>query len=168
MSPSFSIGYEWLPGENGDESERLTFAELAINVGQSCATEVEDIYAKTVRSSARLSALHLAEWFAANWWRLLWEPQANTYSWRASHKIGNAGNGYVWPDLSFSSDWHSVHVSALPTMRWNAEPIRYLNAFDIPNLHQRVRAGRGRFHQWHHRKIIQRHELSIRLEQALE
>ena len=131
MTTSFSIDYDWLHGEYGDAVEKSTLAELAINIGGSCATQVEDILAKTVRSSARLSAFHLAEWFATNWWRLLWEPEADTYSWRASHRVGNAGNGYVWPDLSFSSDWHSVLVSTRPTARWDAEPIRYLNRFDI-------------------------------------
>ena len=134
MSTSFAIDYEWLPNEYGDMNEQSTLAALTINVGESCATEVEDIFAKTVRSSARLSAFHLAEWFAVNWWRLLWEPEfgdnIKTYSWLSSHKIGNAGNGYVWPDLSFSSDWKSIHVRSRPTTRWQAEPIRYLNLFD--------------------------------------
>ena len=130
MNTSFSIDYEWLPSTHGDESERWTLADLAISVGSWCGTEVEDVRAKTVRSSARLSALHLAEWFAANWWRLLWEPRSETYAWRASHRIGNAGHGFIWPDLSFNSDWQSVHVSSRPTASWEAEPIRYLNDFD--------------------------------------
>ena len=130
MTKSFSIDYEWLTNDYGDAAERSTLAELAINFDDFCATKVEDILAKSVRSTARLSALHLAEWLAANWWRLLWEPRADTYSWKASHKVGNAGRGYVWPDLSFSSDWQSVLVSARPTSRWDAEPIRYLNQFD--------------------------------------
>lgn len=131
---TFAIDYEWLPNEHGDGGEQSTLAALTISVGDSCATEVEDIFAKTVRSSARLSAFPLAEWFAANWWRLLWEPEAGdntkTYSWSASHKVGNAGSGYVWPDLSFSSDWQSVHVRSRPTTRCQFEPIRYLNGFD--------------------------------------
>ena len=134
MSASFAIDYEWLPNEYGDDGEHSTLAALTINIGELCATEVEDTFAKTVRSSARLSAFHLAEWFAANWWRLLWEPETGdntkTYSWSASHKIGNAGNGYVWPDLSFSSDWQSIQVRSRHTTRCKFEPIRYLNDFD--------------------------------------
>lgn len=132
MKTTFSISYEWLPGDYGDVAEQATLAELTIEVDQSCATQVEDILAKTVRSSARVSAFPLAEWFAANWWRLLWEPQSDTYYWRSSHKVGNAGYGYIWPDLSFSSDWQTVLVSSRPTTRWEAEPIRYLNRFNIP------------------------------------
>lgn len=130
MNTSFSIDYEWLSNGTGDAIDQSTLAELTISVGQWCATEVEDTLAKTVRSSTRLSALKLAEWFAFNWWRLLWEPQSNSFSWRTSHKVGNAGGGYVWPDLSFSSDWETVLVSARPTTKWEAEPIRYLNHFD--------------------------------------
>ena len=130
MNRSFGIDYEWLSSDHADAVERWTTAALVVNVGPWCATEIEDTLAKTVRPSVRLSALRLAEWFATNWWRLLWEPRAGTYSWRASHKVGNAGDGYVWPDLSFSSDWQWVHVSSRPTARWDAEPIRYLSHFD--------------------------------------
>ena len=130
MNTSFNIDYKWLSNGNSDAVDQSTLAELTINVGQWCATEVEDTIDNRVRPSVRLSALKLAEWFAINWWRLLWEPQANTYSWRASHKVGNAGGGYVWPNLSFSSDWQSILVSAHPTERWAAEPIRYLSRFD--------------------------------------
>ena len=134
MSKSFAIDYEWLPNEYDGGGEHSTLAAITINIDELCATEVYDTFAKTVRSSARLSAFHLAEWLAANWWRLLWEPEigdnAKTYSWSASHKIGNAGNGYIWPDLSFSSDWQSIHVRSRHTTRCQFEPIRYLTNFD--------------------------------------
>ena len=132
MSAPFNISCEWLHSEDGNAAERATFAELSIEVSEYWATEVEDVLAKSVRPHARLSALRLAEWFAYNWWRLLWEPEANTYSWRASHKVGNAGGGYVWPDLSFSCDWQSVTLSSNPTPRSDLEPVRYLNRFEIP------------------------------------
>ena len=130
MNTSFSIDYEWLSHGNGDVADESTLAELTIKVGQWCATEVEDTFAKTVRPSARLSALRLAEWFAFNWWRLLWEPQSGSYSWRTSHKVGNAGGGYVWPDLAFISDWDTILVSSRPTTKCEAEPVRYLSHFD--------------------------------------
>ena len=129
MSTSFSINCDWLPGDAVDASEHSALAEISIRVGGRCATEVEDVFDKTFRP-ARLSAYKLSEWFAFNWWRLLWEPASASYSWEASHKVGNVGGGYVWPNLSFSSDWQSVLVSARPTERWDAEPVRYLNRFD--------------------------------------
>ena len=123
MSTNFEISYDWLTDESED-------ASLRISVGPWHATHVEDTLAKTVRLTARLSASRLAEWFAANWWRLLWEPRANTFSWRESHRMGNVGHGYVWPDLTFDSDWESIHVASRPTPPRKAEPIRYLNHFD--------------------------------------
>ena len=126
---TFTINCEWF-GEVGDDAERAAFAEISISVGGNCATEVYDTFTNTVRPSARLSAFELAQWFAFNWWRLLWEPESDGYSWDASHKVGNAGGGFVWPNLSFSSDWQSVLVSARPTVPSDTEPIRYLNRFD--------------------------------------
>ena len=131
LSSALRIDYEWLPCEYGSDEERATLAELALFVDGHCATELDDGLARTVRKSARLSALHLAEWFAVNWWRLLWEPKADGLSWRMSHKIGGAGGGYIWPDLSFSSDWESVLVSSCRTEQSEAQPIRYLNDFSV-------------------------------------
>lgn len=129
MNAPFAITCEWLPPVYGDSDEQATLAELAIDVAGLCATEVVDSFAKTVRASVWVSAFPLAEWFAANWWRLLWEPQSDTYSWRASHKVGNSGYGYTWPDLSFSSDWQTVLVQSRHTSRQDREAIRYLNPF---------------------------------------
>lgn len=131
LSAALRIDYEWLPCEYGSDEERATLAELAVFAGDFCATELDDGIAKTVRRFARLSALHLAEWFAVNWWRLLWEPKTDGISWRMSHKIGGAGGGYIWPDLSFSSNWESVRVSSCRTEQSEAQPIRYLNDFSV-------------------------------------
>ena len=130
MNESFKIDYEWLPSDDGDASEQATLASLTINADQWCATEVQDILARSVRSSARLSALRLAEWFAFNWWRLIWEPRADTYDWLSAHNIRNVGYGYVWPNLSFSSDWQAVRVEARPSLVSGVGPIRYLNSID--------------------------------------
>ena len=129
MNATFTITCEWLPPLHTDSDEQATLAELAIEVAGLCATEVVDSFAKTVRTSVWVSAFPLAEWFATNWWRLLWEPQSDTYSWRASHKVGNSGYGYSWPDLSFSSDWQTVLVRSRHTSRQDRDAIRYLNHF---------------------------------------
>ena len=109
----------------------MTLADLEVSVGGHCATELHDDVAKTVRRSARLSAFHLAEWFAVNWWRLIWEPNTNDVSWRMSHQVGGAGGGYLWPDLSFSSDWDTITVNSRQTESSSAEPIRYLKDFRV-------------------------------------
>jgi Zn-dependent peptidase ImmA (M78 family) len=127
MKPLFSIDFNWLARDYGSAVERATLAELVISAGYFCVTELEDRKAKTIRRSARLSAYHLAQWFAANWWRLRWEPEKNTISWKMAHKIGAAGGGYLWPDVTFISDGGVVTIHARPTPATESQAVRYLN-----------------------------------------
>ena len=65
--------------------------------------------------------LPLAEWFAANWWRLRWEPEKENLTkeqqldWDLSHKLTATGSGYIWPDIRFASDDFSIHCTAQKT-----------------------------------------------------
>jgi hypothetical protein len=127
----FSIDFQWLARECGDAVARSTLAEITITADGWKATEVEDLQAKTVRSGVRASAFALAQWFASNWWRLLWEPERSTSSWKMSHKVGAAGEGYLWPDLTFISDGGSVLVRGRPSFRTSEQAVRYLNNFDV-------------------------------------
>lgn len=127
----FSIDFQWLTRDFGDPVARATLAEIEMSVAELKATEVEDIWAKTVRPGVRVSAYALANWFVSNWWRLLWEPERDTSSWKMSHKVGAAGEGYLWPDLAFISDGESVLVRARPSVRVPEQPVRYLNGFDV-------------------------------------
>jgi hypothetical protein len=130
MTPSFSIDFNWLHRDYGCAEERATLAELVIRVGSCCITELEDRIARTVRPGARLSAYQLAQWFALNWWRLRWEPKRNTINWKLAHQIGAAGKGYLWPDISLSSDGGTVTIRARPTAATDTQPVRYLNTLD--------------------------------------
>ena len=128
----FSIDFQWLAREYGDAVARSTLAEITITANGCKATEIEDLLAKTVRPAVRVSAFALAQWFASNWWRLLWEPERkNMLSWNMSHKIGAAGEGYLWPDLTFISDGEAVQICSIPTHPLSKQPIRYLNSFDV-------------------------------------
>ncbi len=126
----FSIDFQWLSREYGDAVDRATLAEITITAGGANATEVLDRQAKTIRPCVRVSALALARWFASNWWRLLWEPERNTPSWKMSHKIGAAGDGYLWPDLTFISDGETILARGRSSLITSEQPIRYLNSFD--------------------------------------
>ena len=130
MSAPFRIECNWL--HQGGDFELDGLAELSIFVGEECATEIEDRISNNTRRSARLSGIRLAEWFAANWWRLRWEPEYDgaTLEWQTSHKVAAAGGGYVWPNLSFSSDWNTVLVRSRATKPLDTEPIRYLREFN--------------------------------------
>jgi len=127
----FSIDFQWLAREYGDAVARATLAEVTITANGRKATEIEDLSAKTVRPGVRVSAFALAQWFASNWWRLLWEPERNTPSWKMSHKVGAAGEGYLWPDLTFISDGGAVLVRAKSSPLISEQPVRYLNNFDV-------------------------------------
>ena len=127
MNKTFSIEYEWLQTAPGTQPEQAAHAEISIWVRDVCLTENMDRIGEVQRQSAHLSALHLSRWLAANWWKLAWEPYEPrpTREWQMSHRIGAAGGGYLWPDISFSSDWNTVMIRSVPTIPSAAEPIHY-------------------------------------------
>lgn len=130
MINTFSIDFNWLHRDYGDAIERATLAELAITANKYSAFELEDFQTKSVRKSARLSAYHLAFWFASNWWRLRWEPERITVDWEMSHRIGAVGGGYLWPNLSFIGDGATVTVQSEPALfTATGQTIRYINNF---------------------------------------
>lgn len=127
MTKSFTIDFAWLDRHVADEAERFTFAEIKITVGGVVVTELEDVHTKTIRSAARVSAYALALWLLGNWWRLVREPERKSHSWQMSHRLGAIGQGFLWPDLSFSSDGDSVLVRMAPTPQSSQQMVRYLN-----------------------------------------
>lgn len=131
MNKKFSISFHWLGREYGNPIERISLAEVSVTVDSYCVTELEDQLAKTIRRGPRLSAHALAQWFAANWWRLRWEPERTTLSWLMSHKVGAAGEGYCWPDLVFCSDGDVVTIHARQTKAEDGQLVRYLQNLDI-------------------------------------
>jgi hypothetical protein len=133
---SISVG-EWLGPGTGNDAERATNAEIAINVGEHCVTQVEDFDSRTVRSTIRVSAEPIAKWILANWWRLMSEAEPvlanDTLDWSMSHSMAAIGSGYVWPDLVFrGSDGSQIAVVCKRHLAANMErlsPIRFLNSF---------------------------------------
>ena len=127
VSQDFEIKVDWLGRDSADPLERVAAAEIGIVLpdGRNL-TKIEDTFAQTVRRTARLSAHDMASWFAANWWRLRWEPFADTSGWRMAHHMAAAGGGFVWPDIVFASDGRDVQISARPTAGAAFESIVYL------------------------------------------
>jgi len=138
MSDTFSISVdEWLgPGSN-TSAELATHAEISIRVGAVSATQVEDLIAKTVRPSIRVSAEPLAKWLLMNWWRLKYETEPVVaqlpHSWAMSHSLAAVGEGYVWPDLIFrGSDGVQIAIECkrhLSAGNDGFSPVRFLNSF---------------------------------------
>ena len=130
MTNNLSIEFDWLHRDNGDAIERATLAELAMTANKYSAFELEDLTAKSIRKSARVSAYNLAVWFVSNWWKLRWEPKRTTYEWDFSHKIGAAGGGYLWPNVSFNGDGATISIQSESTLfPATGQAIRYINNF---------------------------------------
>ncbi|MFH0879849.1 MAG: hypothetical protein V2A34_09065 [Lentisphaerota bacterium] len=135
------IEFEWLDRQIGNDIDQAFFANITLAIGEEFFTRIDDLAAKTVRNHMRGCAHHLATWFAANWWRLRWEPEStqiqNDADWRLAHTVAATGGGYVWPNVIFASDGEYFEVAMLPdTHKVLYEPIRYINS-----LHTRISAG---------------------------
>ena len=91
--------------------------------------------AHQVNDVITVSAYPLALWFAANWWRVRWEPNATSdnsavlHDWKMSHSLAAAGEGYAWPNLTFASDGENIQLSLKPTQE-NTGSLRYLERVD--------------------------------------
>ena len=121
-----SIAAEWEALDAGPPAEQACFAAISIHAGKVSLTKAEDAYVNRLRSSVHLSAYHLAEWFAWNWWRQRWEPRTRAPDWDMAHRMTTIGGGYVWPNISIVSDGERIVVVAKPTGSRAAEPLRYL------------------------------------------
>jgi hypothetical protein len=131
MSDEFRIEAEWLDNPQQDPVERSTFAQIVICSRNQIATELEDLFARTVRTGVRASAYDLALWFAENWWRLRWEPEARNIDWRLTHTVAAVGGGFAWPNLSFTSDGVHVLLESRKTFGGRGAPVRYLRDLDV-------------------------------------
>ena len=128
MNDAFRIEVDWLEGMAGEQIERSTYAQVVMLVDDQPVTELDDLFARTVRSGLRASANHLALWLASNWWRLRWEPESGTddTDWKLSHSVAAVGGGFAWPDLTFASDGKHVHVRSIAGAPKPTSPVRYL------------------------------------------
>lgn len=113
--------------DEGSPEERACFAAIGIQYGNTWLTEGHDGFVKTVRSKPMLSAYHLAEWIAWNWWRLRWEPRSNAPSWQFAHRLTTIGEGYVWPNITVFSDGERIALIAKPTRERPNTRFRYLS-----------------------------------------
>ena len=133
MNTSFKIEHKWLRGNAGKELDDEVRAAVSIWLNGICVTEVEDRTGEITRTrrSVRVSMLQMAHWFAGNWWRLRWEPEERRGSvdWRMSHNLAAAGDGYLWPSLTLSSDGETVLAIAKSGDPNGTEPIRYLQDY---------------------------------------
>lgn len=129
MNRAFHILAEWERLNEGDAEERACFAAIRMQAHDLCLTEGRDALANRLRQSPLLSAYHLAEWFAWNWWRLRWEPRSNKndIDWLLAHRMSNIGGGYVWPNITIFSDGERTALIAKASREAPEAPFRYIN-----------------------------------------
>ena len=129
MTRGWHIVADWEALDEGGAEERSCFAALGIKASGVWLTEGRDALANRLRRAPHLSAYHLAEWFAWNWWRLRWEPRAPSDDWEFAHKIVNIGGGYIWPNITIFSDGERTALVAQATKERTDTPFRYITDF---------------------------------------
>ena len=130
MAANWTISAEVETGSNsGAPEERACFAAVGIQAHGIWLTEGRDALANRLRNAPLLSAYHLAEWLAWNWWRLRWEPRSNAADWAFSHRLTTIGRGYIWPNLTIFSDGARTALLAKPTLERPQTPFRYIADF---------------------------------------
>jgi hypothetical protein len=130
---------DWIAGhsEQSVPTEALTRCHLALRVNGHQLLRHEDLLGeRQVKDAITVSAYPLALWFAANWWRLRWEPNLTTcdessfHDWQMSHVLAAAGEGYAWPHLTFSSDGENIQLNLKAGRANNEAPLRYLERLE--------------------------------------
>ena len=135
MSDDLKIDFAWIEGNGDLAAERAFFAKIGLSVGPEWLTVLEDRLDGTWGTHLRACAHRLATWFAANWWRLRWEPQSPNClqdpDWCIAHSTAAAGGGFVWPNITFASEGVKLSVWSHPRKTPAAfESIRYLNCIE--------------------------------------
>lgn len=111
----------------GDEV-RATWGRLAIHLGDETATRCIDRRADSVRTSVYGPLYPVAEWFAANWWSILYELDNGTNSKARSyprrHDLQLGEQGFALPRLVFQSRGQDIRISSFP-FKHPAVPIEF-------------------------------------------
>lgn len=126
------IKMNWEALNSGSPEEIACFAALEISAYEESLTQGHDQLAMCVRNAPYLSAYHLAEWFAWNWWRLRWESRKTLnelsppHEWQLSHCMSSIGGGYIWPNIQIFSDGKNINFITKPTVERASTPYRYI------------------------------------------
>ncbi|MFP4172064.1 MAG: ImmA/IrrE family metallo-endopeptidase [Candidatus Hydrogenedentota bacterium] len=120
----------WEDAEHDSPEICKTAGSLRIPIGQRSLTRNQDDWSQSVKQTTRVAAYPLAQWFAASWWRLMYEPLPMggkpSTSWRMAHEMPAAGFGFLWPRIVFAPDGESLQIWSVPTRDESEQPVRYL------------------------------------------
>ena len=127
MTQAWAITADWETLGEGELAERRCFGAIGIQANGVWLTEGHDLLSDRLCRAPLVCAYQLAEWFAWNWWRLRWEPRAASNEWCMAHKISSIGGGYVWPNISISSDGERTALISCATKERAQTSFRYIN-----------------------------------------
>ena len=131
MNNAFRIETAW---ENAGAShedpfdapeDMATLGKIVVSNGNSVLTRAVSVGGEPQEGPVA-SACRLAEWIAWHWWRLLWEPSnQSSVEWVRAHDMACIGGGWLWPNITMSSDGYRVILHAKPSSETPTEPLRY-------------------------------------------
>ncbi len=99
--------------------ERATQGLIAVEAGGTCLSECFDDPSRVRQDGPVVPTHHLAEWLLENWWRLRYEPQVSNPDanyWWQSHNFTGIGEGYLWPDITITSDGRLTVIRSVPSV----------------------------------------------------
>ena len=117
----------------GPPEERVTFGLFAMTANDHLLTFGEDAARKELRHGPFVSGYPIAEWLAWNWWRLRWEighpaDENAILHWDFAHRMSTIGEGYVWPNITISSDGVQSFLVSEPSRNPDTVLFRYFGA----------------------------------------
>lgn len=112
----------------GTLEERAAFGLFKIQTHLGSMTEGWDYFLDGSRLGPLVSAYHVAEWLAWNWWRQRWEPRRTSPEWDIAHRMNSIGEGYVWPNVTIFSDGERTALLSTASENPDAKPFRYFGS----------------------------------------
>ena len=111
---------DWFEG-TAPEELAVTNNSLSVAVNGKVVTYLLNKAIKSTSNEVYLPLYPVAEWIAANWWRLLYEcnPHRDVESFQTCHNLKYAGEGYFLPDLLLAPEIDVVHLT------WNERAINH-------------------------------------------
>ena len=121
--------------DEGPAYERAAFGQLVISAGDQLLTALVETEgdSRTYKRGPYTSGYHLAEWLAWNWWRLRCEPRSSpvrvpTFEWDMAHRMSDVGEGYRWPNITFSCDGFQCELTSQRSHEAEASDFSYIGA----------------------------------------
>ncbi len=139
MTSELNITLKPMPLDRGSEEEMAAFGQLQVKAINQVLTAGADFSGNEVdyRPGPYISGYHLAEWMVWNWWRLRWEPRParlspDNYDWNFAHCLATVGEGYVWPNITISTDGYRTTLDSKRSSESATSLFRYSGA--VPSV----------------------------------